>query len=160
MKNRHFLQSLGHALDGMGEAFLTERNFRFHTAAANLICIFAYFYGISRLEWGLLILTIAMVMTAELINTAVEGAVDTATEEYRETARAAKDTAAAAVLLAAFFAVVMGFVLFFDPERIKNTLIRIFSEPAILLPCIAVGIIDVGMVLWKGKNKDKTERNI
>ena len=61
---------------------------------AVLISIFAYFYGINRTEWAVLILTIGAVISAELINTALEQAVNTATEKILPSAKLAKDALA------------------------------------------------------------------
>ena len=152
-KCRDFRMSLKNALFGIYAAFRTERNMRFHFAIANLIVIFAYFYKLARFEWALLMLAICGVMVAELFNTAIEKAVDTATKEYNENARIAKDVAAGAVLFTAFFAVLIGFFLFFDVERILKTLSYIFTDPVILIPCLGIGIVDVLFVIFGGKKK-------
>lgn len=152
-KNKSFLKSLGCAAVGLIKPFVSERNMRIHFSFANLIIIFAYFFGISRIEWAVLLLTIALVMSAELINTAVENAVDTATGEYSSTAKAAKDTAAGAVLFSAIIAVVMGFILFFDTDKICGTLYYIFSSPQILIPCLIAGGFDICFIVWGNKIK-------
>ena len=152
-KCRDFWMSLKNALFGICSAFRTERNMRFHFAIANLIMIFAYFYKLTKFEWALLVLAICSVMVAELFNTAIEKAVDTATKEYNENARIAKDVAAGAVLFTAFFAVLIGFFLFFDVERILKTLSYIFTDPVILIPCLGIGIVDVLFVIFGGKKK-------
>ena len=88
-----------YAITGIYNAIRTEFNLRFHLVIANLICIFAYFYDLERTGWAALVVTIFTVITAELINTAVERAVDTATTEISPTAKLAKDASAGAVLM-------------------------------------------------------------
>ncbi|GIP20529.1 hypothetical protein J22TS3_08040 [Paenibacillus sp. J22TS3] len=75
----------------------------------------AAFFHLSAVKWAILLLTIAVVIAAELINTAVESVVDLTSPEQHPLAKAAKDTAAGAVLVCAIFAVIIGIVLFYDP---------------------------------------------
>ena len=100
-----------------------------------------------------MILSIACVIGCELINTGIENAVDTATKEYSETAKIAKDVSAGAVLIFAIFSVIIGFILFFDVERILKTLEYIFKNPIILVPCLLIGILDVLFIFFGGKKK-------
>ena len=151
-KNKSFLKSFKYAVCGLIMPFGKERNLRVHFAFANLIIIFAYFFRITSCEWAVLFLAIGLVMACELINTAVENAVDTATTEISHTAKMAKDAAAGAVLFAAITAVIIGFCLFFDTEKIVNTLTYIFITPKVLIPCLLVGIFDVLFIIF-GKSK-------
>ena len=73
--------SFWNAFSGIYKAIKTEAHLRFHIIIGNLICIFAYFYGIERLEWAILLIMIFAVISAELMNTALEKAVDTAKQE-------------------------------------------------------------------------------
>jgi len=150
-KNKSILESFKNAVCGIWYAFLSEKNLRFHFMIASLIVIFAYFFGISRVEWAVLIFTIALVFFAELINTALENAVDTATREYSATAKLAKDISAGAVFVAALFSVIIGFILFFDIEKITKTLVLIFTTPKILVGCLLVGDIDLIFLIFGGK---------
>ncbi len=63
-------------------------------------------------EWAILILTIGLVISCELINTAIEAVVDLITEEYHPLAKVAKDTSASAVFIFAIVAVVVGLIIF------------------------------------------------
>ena len=151
MKNA--INSFKNAVIGIYSALRSERNLRFHFSIANLIVIFAYFFGISKCEWAVLVLSIAGVITSELINTGIENAVDTATDQYSETAKLAKDASAGAVLVFAAFSVIIGFILFFDIGRIFKTLEYIFKNPIILVPCLLIGILDVLFIFFGGKKK-------
>lgn len=144
--------SFKYAISGILSAVKSEFNLRFHIVIANLICIFAYLYGIDETGWAVLILAIFGVISAELINTAVENAVDTATCEILPTAKIAKDTAAAGVLVMAAGAVLVGICLFGVPWRIWDVLYRVFTNLKILVPCLLVGILDLlFLFLYKEK---------
>lgn len=144
--------SFKYAICGILKSIRSERNLRFHCVIANLITIFALVYGISRLEWAILIVTMAAVISAELFNTAVEAAVDTATDEIKETAKLAKDAAAGAVLMAALAALVVGVFLFGDAKKIGAALVHIFTTPKILIPCLTLGVADILFLIFGGKN--------
>ena len=153
LKNKSMIQSFKNAFWGMIRPFRTEINLRIHFMIGNLIILFAYFYGLSRVEWAVLILTIALVFCAELFNTAIENSVDTATKEYRKTAKIAKDTAAGAVLFSAICAVLVGFFLFFDPQKICGVLTYIFTSPKALIPGVILGLADILFVIFGGEKK-------
>lgn len=143
MKNKNFFKSFFHALDGVKDAFLSERNLRFHFVIANLIFVFAYYYELSRVSWTVLALTVFAVISAELMNTAVENAVDTATHELKESARLAKDASAGAVLVMSLGAIIVGIYLFGDAEKITYTLTVIFTSVKNLILCTLLGIFDL-----------------
>ncbi|MBE3573872.1 MAG: diacylglycerol kinase family protein [Firmicutes bacterium] len=112
MKSPNLRASFGFARDGLRWAWGHERNFRIHTLAATLSILAGGYFGLSRWEWLALAAAITQVMVAELLNTAVENVVDLASPQVHPLARVAKNVAAAAVLLSAFFAVAVGYVLF------------------------------------------------
>lgn len=144
--------SFRYAIEGIISAIKSESHLRFHLVIANLIAVFAWFYGISKAEWAILTVCIFAVISAELFNTALERAVDTATDEIRPTAKLAKDAAAGAVLVLCIGAVLVGVYLFGDFGKIGVTLIHIFTEPKILVPCLALGILDIVFLIFGGKN--------
>lgn len=144
--------SFRYAIEGIIAAIKGEKHLRFHMTIANLIAVFAWFYGISRVEWAMLLLCIFAVISAEIFNTALEAAVDTATDEVKLTAKLAKDAAAGGVLVLCIGAVVLGVLLFGDSARIKSTVIHIFTDLKILIPCILLGISDIVFLVFGGKN--------
>ena len=127
LKNTGFLKSLKNALSGFFYAVKTEANLRFHLSVANLICVFGYFFGLSKFEWAMLFIAIFSVVSAELFNTSVEQAVNTATDKICDSAKYAKDASAAAVLFLSVMALAVGVCLFGDIERIQAALISIFT---------------------------------
>lgn len=132
-----------HAFSGIYRAVKTEAHLRFHIVIGNLICIFAYFYGIDKTQWAMLLLTIFAVISAELLNTAIEKAVDTATCQILPTAKLSKDAAAGGVLVMAVCALLVGVCLFGDVARICKTLAIIFTNLKILIPCLIIGVVDL-----------------
>ena len=105
-------KSFGFAFRGIWTCLKTERNIRIHCLAAVLVVIFGAWLKISVTEWLACLGLFGMIMDLELMNTAVEAVVDLVTEEYRPLAEKAKDVAAGAVLIAAFFAAIMGCIIF------------------------------------------------
>ncbi|NLR08575.1 MULTISPECIES: diacylglycerol kinase family protein [Lactobacillaceae] len=108
-KNRAFVQSLGHAWDGLRALFHYERNFRKHLAVGTLAVIAGMVLRLTLNEWLWLVLAIFLVLIAETLNTIVEAVVDLVVgTTYHDLAKRAKDVAAGGVLLAAMFAVIVG----------------------------------------------------
>lgn len=118
-----FLKSFVYAFKGLAYPILNERNMRVHFCCLGYMAFFLLrydFFVVSKTEAAILALAAAIVIMAEYINTAVERAVDTASKgEISENARIAKDTAAAAVLIAAIFAVIVGLIILFQPAAFK-----------------------------------------
>lgn len=108
---RSFFRSFWYAAAGLA-ACLRERNFRFHVVAAVYVPILGRHFLQSAGEWCALILTIALVLAAEAVNTAVERLVDLVCPQRDERAKIAKDAAAGGVLVCAVAAVAVACVLF------------------------------------------------
>ncbi len=117
---RGLLKSFVYAFRGIARAVKSERNMRIHLTAAVYVTAFSLFYEFSKAEYVLLILTFSTVMSCEMINTAIEKAVDICSPEYSKAAELAKDVSAGAVLIAAIFAVITGIILFGDIAVIKS----------------------------------------
>lgn len=92
-----------------------ERNFRIHLAVAAYVLFFAPCFSLTRSEWAVLFLTIAAVIAAEAVNTAIEQTIDRLSPGSHPMARAAKDAAAGAVLVCAAASVCVGVSLFWAP---------------------------------------------
>ncbi|MFX3633669.1 MAG: diacylglycerol kinase family protein [Candidatus Pristimantibacillus sp.] len=110
-----FMRSLSYAISGIAYAVRTQRHIRFHLIAAILVCGISAILALTRLEWAILLLTIAFVIAAEMINTAIEQVVDLASPNLHPLAKAAKDVAAGAVLIAAMMAVIIGLLILGPP---------------------------------------------
>lgn len=109
---RKLRQSFGYAIQGFLSCMRTERNFRIHLTAAVYVSVFAYLGGLDGTRYAVLCLCFALMMAAELLNTAIECLCDRVTTGYDEAVGRAKDIAAAAVFLCALFCVVIGGVFF------------------------------------------------
>lgn len=115
MRRQPWRMTLRYAAEGVIYALRTQINMRIHAVVALLVIVAGLTLRISRLDWLFVCMAIAIVMVAELINTAVEAAVDLISPDIHPLAKAAKDTAAGAVLLAAVFAVIIGIFVFYRP---------------------------------------------
>jgi diacylglycerol kinase len=109
------LRSFGYAFEGVAYILRTQRNARIEIAIAIAAMALAAWLGISSVEWAVLVLTIVFVVGLEWINTSLELAVSLASPERHPSAKAAKDVAAACVLLGAITSVLVGLFLFGPP---------------------------------------------
>ncbi len=100
------------ALQGLQYAFVNERNFRIEIISVPAVCIAAYVLHISATEWLVVVINIGFVISAELVNTAIEKLCDVVTKEKNPSIKIIKDVAAGAVLLAAFVAFICGLIIF------------------------------------------------
>lgn len=96
------------AFRGVIAAYCSERNLRIHTAIALVVVVLGIWLDLTRGEWYWITLCIALVIIAELFNTAIEAGVDLVSPDDHPLAGKAKDVAAGAVLVAAVFAVIVG----------------------------------------------------
>lgn len=105
-------RSFGYAFEGLGHAWRTQRHLRIHVALGLLAAGAAMVLGISPAEWAALLGVMTMVIALELLNTVVEAAVDIASPAFHPKAKVAKDVAAAAVLVSAIGASLVGASIF------------------------------------------------
>jgi diacylglycerol kinase (ATP) len=106
------VESFNYAVEGIIHVLRTHRNMRIHFAAAAAVMILALWIGVDRIELVVLLLAIAFVLIAEMINSAIEAAIDVATSSFDPLAKLAKDIAAGAVLIAAVNAIAVGYLVF------------------------------------------------
>ena len=112
---RRFLRSFRYAFAGIGYGLRAQTNMRVHMVAALAVVLAGLLLHISTVEWAILVVTMMIVLSAELFNTAIEAAVDRVGSELHPLSKVAKDTAAGAVLVGALGAVIVG-VLIFGPR--------------------------------------------
>ena len=106
------IDSFNYAFEGIIHVLRTQRNLRIHFVVAIAVIAAAVALGVQRLELIALLLAIAFVLIAEMINTAIEGAIDVSTTSFDPNAKLAKDVAAGAVLIASITAVAIGYLVF------------------------------------------------
>jgi diacylglycerol kinase (ATP) len=110
-----------HALRGWWYVIRTQRNAWIHALITTLVILLAFWLGLSVRDWAVLLLTVAMVWTAEFINTALEAVVDLASPQHHPLAKVGKDVGAAAVLIAALTSILIGLLILGPPlwEKVR-----------------------------------------
>lgn len=109
---RNFITSVKDCLNGLSFIMLSEHNFKREIILAILALIASYVLEVSKIEFIIILLVIALVIVSEIFNTAIEKTVDLYTKEYNEIAKIAKDVSALAVLTMCFFALIIGVIIF------------------------------------------------
>ena len=111
-KRKKLRNSFKYAFEGIQEAWKTEQNLKIHFVIMALVIIAGFIFKISAMEWIVCLLLFAIVISLELINTAIETTVDIAMPDINEKAKYAKDIAAGAVLFSAIISVIVGLIIF------------------------------------------------
>src|SRR5205823_9967020 len=149
------LESFNYAVEGIIHVLRTQRNLRIHFLAAVLVFAGAIAVGVSRLQLIALVIAIAFVLVAEMLNTAIEGVIDVSTTSFDPNAKLAKDVAAGAVLSASVTAVAVGFLVFQSAvgQRATNALDRVRDAPAdiTLVALFLVVILVIATKAWTGR---------
>ncbi|HBA37358.1 MAG TPA: diacylglycerol kinase [Firmicutes bacterium] len=96
---KQFIYSAKYSLDGLFYSYKNERSLRIHAAASMLAIVLGFFFKISHIQWALVLVSLAIILAFELVNTAMEAAIDLVTLEYHELARIAKDCCSAATFV-------------------------------------------------------------
>ena len=109
---RTFKGSVKNCLDGISYVTKSEKNFKREIALGIIALILSYILKIDKIEFIIILTMICLVLTTEIINTAIERAVDLVTKEYHELARIAKDVSAGSVLVTSTFALIIGIIIF------------------------------------------------
>jgi diacylglycerol kinase (ATP) len=151
------LESFNYALEGIIHVLRTHRNMRFHFTAAVIVLVAAVWLGIDRIELAALLISIAFVLIAEMVNSALETAVDMATTTFDPLAKLAKDVAAGAVLIAAVNAVAVGYLVFSHKLGTKASkgLDRLRDQPAEVtaIALIVTILIVIGTKAYTGRGR-------
>ena len=105
-------KSFGYAGSGIWAVIKKERNMKIHLAVTALVVVCGCIFHITRTEWLICLVLFALVMSLEMMNTAIEAVTDLASPKYSSLARLSKDAAAGAVLLSAVIAAGIGLSIF------------------------------------------------
>jgi diacylglycerol kinase (ATP) len=146
LRSQSLFHSFNHAAEGVIHALRTQRNLWIHFSIAAAVLVAAVAFGVSKLELMVLVTAITFVLVAELVNTAIEAAVDVASTSFDPMAKLAKDIAAGAVLIATLNAVAVGYLVFSGEvaDRSSRFLNRLSDAPAELtLVSLALTVIIV-----------------
>jgi len=117
------LRSFIHAFHGWAHVMRTQHNAWIHVVIATMVLILGLWLGLPPRDWAVIILAITMVFAAEFINTAIEAVVDLASPRHHPLAKVGKDVGAAAVLVAALAAVLIGLLILGPPLYAKIMLL-------------------------------------
>ena len=109
---KKLINSFKYAFQGLNYATRTQLNFRIHLFATVAAASLGWYLHLSTNEWLWIALSVTLVLVAELLNTAIEILTDLVSPGYHDKAGHVKDVAAAAVTIAAVFALVTGLIIF------------------------------------------------
>ena len=154
---KKLFKSFFYAFRGITRTVKTERNLRIHiTCLIYMFTILGFtdWFTLSRTDWAILVLTSGTVIASEIVNTAIENAVNLASEEYSKFGEISKDAAAGAVLISAIFAVITGIVILLQPEAFKEMYLYFTDNPLMLFLFVS-SIIPATLFIFFGFRKSK-----
>ncbi len=158
---KKLFMSFVYAFKGIGRTIKNEQNMRVHLVCMAYMYSYLFlfdFFKITKVELAVILIANALVLAAEVINTAIETAVDVAIDERNEKAMVAKDAAAGAVLVFAIFAVLVGIVIFWQPDAFKQ-LFNYYIEKPIRIGEFILSVVVFSLFIFKGippYKKDKS----
>ena len=156
-KSRSLIWSFNYAIEGIVYTLRTQRNMRIHVAAAILTLVGALVLEVDRASLAAIVFAISLVFIAELVNTAIEAAVDVATERYDPLAKVAKDVSAGAVLIAAMNALVVAYLVLFAPlKRVAQQGLSWVSIAPTSITVVALGLVLLGVLVFKSTSHEGT----
>ncbi|GLI84329.1 diacylglycerol kinase [Rossellomorea marisflavi] len=109
---KKLMRSFGYASEGVVSAWKSEQNFRIHTCMGMIVLVMAALLHVSKVEWMVILILIFLMHSLEMVNTAIEKAVDLSTSDYHPLAKLAKDLGSGAVLLFAICSAIIGLIIF------------------------------------------------
>ena len=146
------LQSFNHAFEGIIHVLRTQRNMRIHFALSFAVLIGCLFLDLTRVEIVALLVAITFVLIAEMMNTALEHAIDIFTTRYDPLAKIAKDVAAGAVLIAAVNALAVAYLIFYDKfAGLPYTVLTKVRKSPIDVTVIAMVLLVVVVIAVKAR---------
>ncbi len=111
-KSKNIFYSFKYATEGIIYGLKSARNLKVDLVVSILIIVFGFIFEISSIEWLIVIMCFGLVMSLELVNTAIEEVVNLASPDIHPLAKISKDVAAGAVLLSAIASAVIGLIIF------------------------------------------------
>src|SRR5690348_18111514 len=149
------IDSFNYAFEGIIHVLRTQRNLRIHFAIAIGVIAAAAALDVDRMELIALLLAIAFVLVAEMVNSAIEGAIDVSTTSFDPNAKLAKDIAAGAVLIASVNAIAVGYLVFAGKVATRSSKIldRLRDAPAelTLVALVLTVLVVIGTKAYTGR---------
>lgn len=149
---KKLFKSFGYAFEGIFTVIKNERNMRIHLTCLcymlGFLC-FSDWFELTKTDWAILLLACGAVISGEIINTAIENAVDLASREHTEYGKIAKDAAAGAVLVSAIIAVAVGIIILFQPNAFK-AMFEYFAANPLMLVLFLLSIVPATLFIFLG----------
>jgi diacylglycerol kinase (ATP) len=148
-RSHSVLDSFNYAFEGIIHVLRTQRNMRIHFSVAAVVLVVAVVENVTKIELIALLLAIAFVLIAEMMNSAIEAAIDVATSSFDPMAKLAKDIAAGAVLIATINAVAVGYIVFSGKaatrtarliDRVRDTPAELTIVALVIVVILVIGI--------------------
>ena len=158
---KKLFMSFVYAFKGIFRTIKNEQNMRVHLVCMAYMYSYLFlfdFFKITKVELAIILIANALVLAAEIINTAIETAVDVAIDEKNEKAMVAKDAAAGAVLVFAIFSVLVGIVILWQPDAFRQ-LFNYYIEKPIRIGEFILSVVVFSLFIFKGippYKKDKS----
>jgi diacylglycerol kinase (ATP) len=155
VRSRSLLWSFNYAIQGIVYALRTQRNMRLHIAAAITVLVACLLLRVGGFGLVAIVFAISLVLITELVNTAIEATVDLAIEGLDPLAKIAKDVAAGAVFIASINAVVVAYLILFEPVRAvaQRGLSWVEVAPA-SLTVVALGLVSLTVIVLKAASRE------
>lgn len=154
---KSLIKSFGYAFSGIFTALTKERNMRIHTVCMLYMYFFLFafdFFEISGTQLAIIFLANGLVIGGELINTAVERAVDLYGSKHTENGKIAKDCAAGAVLVFTIFSVLCGVAIMYQPKAFEALFTYFLANPVAIV-LFVISVIVFSIFIFKGFPKKK-----
>lgn len=157
---KKLFMSFVYAFKGIFRTISNERNLRIHITCVTYmvsILLLTDWFVLSKTDWAVLMLACSSVISGEIVNTAIENAVNLASKEYTQFGKIAKDAAAGAVLISAIFAVTVGIIILYQPEAFRAMYEYFMSNPAMFI-LFVLSIIPATLFIFFGVSTKKGEK--
>ena len=158
---KKLIKSFGYAFNGIFIALKKERNLRIHTVCMIYMYFFLFFFDffeITRTELAIIFLANGLVIGGELINTAVEKAVDLYGDKHTEFGKISKDCAAGTVLVFAIFSVLCGVAIMYQPKAFEALFAYFIENPISIVLFVASVIIFTIFIFFGFGKKEKNNK--
>ena len=151
MKPKRWFEKANVAIEGVIYSVKTQRHMRYHLVAALGVLLVSLAVNITRTEFILLSLAIILVLITEMLNTAIEVAVDMISEEYHPKAKIAKDIAAGGVLVASIGALILAYLILYPAirEAVATGFWRVRKVPNDVIAFVSFAVVVIVVVIVK-----------
>lgn len=149
---KKLFKSFIYAFSGIGYVIKHERNFRIHLSCIAYmfsILLFTDWFTLTRTDYAILLATCSLVLSLEIVNTAIENSINLYGEKYTEFGKIAKDAGAGAVLISAIIAVLVGISILFQPEAFRSMFLY-FKENVGMLILFVLSIVPMSLFIFWG----------